>query len=1267
MSTPDSRLAAYQATRERLDARRRTTRVRCIAPNRVCGNRCIPPEWSCRLKGEGNDPHLKAVGRGSDPVAGLANIERGLGRLGKGAFKLSFSEIEGGRKAIARGTAKLAPGDLKRKEEIKKRTDEFLGKVLLPASAIVGVGLLHRGLRNFKGYREGPGRRVDDATREAINLIRTNIPGYGARVRQRQQAGPSAVRAMARAERTFRTQGPEGVSADAGQRRTLTTMVQGQGQLDAELTTALSNSLRSVDGSPNNRRRPSGLDYTEWHARSLQAFWNTPRTQKLTPTGVDTGGSVFSIHATNSLLADSFGFARPSGNALREEGNVIVGRLSSYLRTTGESIRTSMRESGLNPKDPEAVSAFIGRSGGTTDAERLSHRTLTSAVLNTNYETQAKSLYARTVSSYDQLFKRVSEDLAQAPSIDVVRNRNSAPERERLRNLRTESFYNDAVQAHSSYLNRQLNLPEPVYGSYTATVARRAYHARFVAGTRAQPNNNGIRLTLTSTEAYNAGIEIARARGIPEPTNAAAALRLVNEAYGWPIGEYQRGNALGEITLVRGSSRPRGTPTETPTPATPRTERPARRRRQRSVTELTRIYERAGYTPEAARERAEREFVERRLRDNRADAYQLVRTDFTPTTERQGKPCGKSFVPKQAKCSKPTTARYANKPQEATSGNNTIDLLGKTALTAGVVAGGVFGAKKAYANRRKIALEFQKRNPEAFKQASAVYQRARQVAKAKAPEISNQIISRLSSRDVERGLSSLPTQFQQSARDLVGAAKYGTAYASLTLEGYKMTSVNKKMNYSTFKDADGNLRSIGSISNNLLTFNSVKSPNSSSVQLADGRKVDLFGVQFTVDESMRRVERSKETNAEIATKTKAMWEEHVKRTPEDALMYAVPFGDDGRAGGRTAAYQRMGFTKLPGLDKVQPWDSFNGNVVFALKSQGKVQKMNDDYKHYISNVLATADGSRFSGNRISREAATAKPYKPPKTLTNTGIKPVVEAPIIPRNKREEWSELPKHEYLDERHRERSYDVIRTAKAIESDQLADQFARARTQKGVIPENVDKLANFVRKNKVSITHDVFDVAAEASKKTGTATDYWTAKQADIQGGYKFSGMYFQNNSEFGEIRNKLYVSPKRKNLDNWADASQDAVRTVNEFMDNVANHNVVTTQNKGPKSKEAFLYNTTYNTAVNGDAHDLLVATHETGHAMHEKMGFQKIDISDKVEKELIKVTSAYGLSDVGSSQKELFAELFVLYTYSGERLRKEAPSVYAWIDGIASNA
>lgn len=990
MSTPDPiRAAAYLATRERLDAKKRTTKVKCVAPNRQCGSRCIPPEWDCRLKGEGADPHLKAVGKGSDPVAGLANVERGLTRLRKGVFKLSFSEVEGGRKAIARGAAKLSPGDIKKKEEVKKNVDAFLGRVLLPAAAIVGAGLLHKGLKNFKGYRDGPGRQVDDAASAAIDLVRTNIPGYGARVRERRAAGVAAVGSLGRGIQNLETLGPDSLAVNAGSRRSLTNLVRTQTSqygftkgsvaaqfnnygMDSGLVTRLNRSLHSIDGPS---RKPSQMAYIEWHAKSLESFWNTRRTTAFSPGGVDPDGSIFSLHATNTLLSKSFGIEAPRGMDLKGEASAVVGRLSTYFKTTGDSIRTAMRESGLDPKDPDAVVTFIGRSGGATAADSLARQTLTNAVLRTDYETQARQLYSRTVAGYDKLFKRVSEDLRQAPSIDVVRNRGSAQDLAVFRRLRQNSFYNDAVEAHSFFLGRALNLPSPVYGSYTATVARKAYHVRFVAPKKALTTNKGISFALTETEALNAGIEIARAQGLPEPKSAQAGLLLVNKAYGWPDGEYQRGNALSRLTLVRGSaSRQFGRSQERPRRPLSFAQRVAALLRQRN-SEGKPIYA-SREAAEAAVRRAEERNREEPTMDARVDAYLRVRNDFTPTRDRKGKPCGKSFVPKQAKCSKPTTARYATEVQ-AQTGNQGGGL--DTAVKVASVAGSVAAVVGAVKNRKRIgrAVKTQKRaarvalktrNPELYKR----YAQARVARRATSSavrtqtadtiaQLSKKTIQTLSKQDVDQAITKLPERFQKSARNLIGNAKLATAHLALKAKGAKLTSVNNQDNYSNWTMRDGTLLSTGSVGETLLIY------NTKPQQSIGGAKT--YSTQFRIDGEFDAKSAGATRNSrEIVTTVKKMFNSHIEQLPDNSIITATPYAADAKGKKRRSIYERYGFRSALSSDE----------RLFAMKTKGKFTKMKDSHIEQLADLIRndSRTDSLFSFERLDATLPQDRKGKP---------------------------------------------------------------------------------------------------------------------------------------------------------------------------------------------------------------------------------------------------------------------------------------------------
>lgn len=918
------RAAAYLATRERLDGRR-TARVRCEPPNRQCGNRCIPPNWDCRLKGEGEDGHLRAVGKGSDPVAGFANIERGLGRIKKGALKLSFSEIEGGRRAIARGAAKLSPGDLQQKKELQERVNQLATYVGGPIAVVVFAGLAHRGLKAFPAYARGPGAQVDASISNVFRTVARNTPVYGRGVRAREAVGPQAINAMGRSVGRINQRGPDSFSQNPNQRRALTALVNNQPAITetgfpTEYSNLLDASLRRADGATNNRSRPSGASYSEWDSRSLKSFWSTERTEKVTPNGVNSKGSLFSVIAANDHVAKSFGMPAPRGSDPKREGNEIVARVRGFFETSGDSIRTSMREAGLDPKSPEAVRDFIGRSSSTTGLDQETTDILLNTVIGRDYDGQAKKFYAKVVGGYDKVFNNVLEDLNNAPSIELVANRNNPSDVARLRQLRQSSFYNDAVFAHSQQIGQRLGLPAPVYGPYTGLLAKRAYHTRFVAGPRKLSGNNEISLSLTRTEVFNAGIEIAKASNLPEPPTTEAALELVRRTYGQGLGQYLSGNAIGRIELVSGRTTSRSTP-----PSATGQERPARRR-SRPRAQIVADLIRAGYTPEAAASEADRLIAERR-RDARVDTYLQLREDFTPTQERKGKACGKSFIGRNEKCSKPGGKGYADPVQGQNASTGLMQNVGKAALAAGVVAGGVLAARKGqqlYRNRRNIE----------------GYTRF-------APKAMNAAITRLSQDDIRQGLAKVPKQFRPQAEKLVGKAKAVMAYVSADAQGYNLKKVNNESNFSTWSTDDGSrVLTVGSVGDTLVTFNADRS-STIDLKTEGGRGVGVYDVQFSSDLGFQqKKELSKDDQNGISKMLKTMNTDTMANLPKNAVLRNIPYAKDGLGGKRAAIYKRMKYKSIKGI---------RGEAMFATLDNGKVVAISPEYEDFYADLLKGDD------------------------------------------------------------------------------------------------------------------------------------------------------------------------------------------------------------------------------------------------------------------------------------------------------------------------
>ena len=926
------RAAAYLVTKERLDARKTGGKLRCQAPNRACGERCIPPEWACRLKGEGDDGHLLAVGKGSDPVGGLANIERGFTRARKGLISLSFSELEGARRSISRGAAKLSPGDLKAKQEVKETTEKFINYVAVPLAAFVGAALLHKGLKNFKGYREGYGASVDSAAKSVFDGVRQNIPVYGPQVQQRQRVGVEAVSALGRVGQSINTTGP-------GTRQNLSRTAT---KIPTQVADELDKTLQRVSTiKARNGSKPSKEAYEVWEQKAYSEFWSTPRPDAQSPVDANKG-SIFSVQATNDLMSRSFGLPKPANVNLKSEGKEIILNIAQVFKKTGGSIKTSMKEAGLDYRDPQQVRQYIGRaSKNTNQVDDNTTKLLVDTVTGTDYQTQAGTFYKKTLSGYDQLFKKVSEDVVRPPNINEnVGMGTAAARRRNIEDLRRSSYYNDAVLAQSQYLANNAELTAPVYGPFTGLIARRTYYARNVAGPRTLRDNNEVTLNLTSSQVYNAGIEVAAKTGQPEPKTIDDALRLVTRTYGGDQSEFG-GSSIGRINSVNGSvsSTWNGTRVERTGPAPkasasapkaagtgqPRSATRKPRSRSQIISDLLKQKGKgSNYTPESAAAEADR-IIGLRRQDARADSYLLTRQDYTEPGDRKGKPCGKSFVPKDTKCSKPGMARYADpEVNQAKSGPaKPLETAAKVAAVAGAVAGTVLAAKKGKAlfqNRRS----------------SRVYTNTVNMGLAKA-------VRRLSQDDIRKGLQKVPARFRPQAENLVGKAKSALVYVQADAQGFDLKKVNNKGNFSVFKnEKDGKVLTVGSVGDTLVMFNADRKSNI-DIRTETGRGVGVYEVQFTTDASYSQKQGlSKESQSGIGTMLKAMNKDTIENLPPNALLRNTPFGDDGLGRKRAAIYKRFGYKPIQGV---------RGNTMFATLSNGKVTPIEAKYEGFYAELI----------------------------------------------------------------------------------------------------------------------------------------------------------------------------------------------------------------------------------------------------------------------------------------------------------------------------
>lgn len=958
--------------------------LKCVPPNRRCGGRCIPPEWDCRLKGEGDDPHLKAAGKGSDPIAGFANLERGFSRLGKGVAKLSFSEIEGGRRALARGSAKLSPGDLKQKKELQEKVYKFGLLVGAPVTLAIFAGLSHRGLKAFPAYRRGVGAQVDDAVGGAIRQVQRNTPFVGQELRNREAVGPEAIRSLGRFQRNVQAGNPSAISRRAltgsGLTRASRLTTSGAGTSQTNGYNAIETSLKSIDLDINSREA-SKRGFTEWEDASLKAYWNTPEpATDYSPDWIKgrTKPSVFSVPSTTKMLADSMGYTPRTGR-ISTQANEVANQLATRLRATGEGIATSMRTRGLNPSDPVAVDQFVrsvplDRPLTEPGVKEAFYQRLVEATTNKDHVRQAHNIFSQTTLGFDSMFGQVASSVTQRPDIrSIPRNRDGSSRR--VSEYYSTNFYRDGSRAWTETLADRLNFPEQirrtgaVQGPATGTLVRKAYHATRVM--KKQGKLRAASVVLTRTEALTAGSEIAEAlsaRGnfIKTPTTADEALQVLNNYYG---GDSD--NNIGRITLVQSPTTTRARTPAVANPSRPPADaRPARRRsRAQRLNDLLRQKVR-GEDGQLRPRFASREAAEaylKRLEQGRTDA--ALRRDFTPQDQRLGKPCGSGFIPKSRKCSKPTSKGYVQPPQGYRGGfvskkrKTPHEVSGETVKNVAKIAAGAtalaVGGRLAYRNRAKIragaltvrkeALKFSKsKNKGKFIRVRA--QRVARDASRASSLVPFAAIRGLSSKQVIEGINKLPTEFQAPARKLLGDAKKGAAYLQLNAQGYKTSLIDIDNNYSVWTNKQGNIRILSSVDDALINFNVSKVTKGNLMKDAN---IPTYNIDFLIDQNFNQREGlDRGQGLKVLRNINSMFNTSMDRLPKEAVLLNSPWKGDTKGDARTKIYKKVGFNDIEDL---RDTDTGESTMQWALVRDGKVQKMSPEEAESMFEELLNTD------------------------------------------------------------------------------------------------------------------------------------------------------------------------------------------------------------------------------------------------------------------------------------------------------------------------
>lgn len=611
------RTAAYLETKARMDAARSRSgktlrKVTCTPPNVKCGGRCIPPNWDCRLKGKGADPALRAVR--TDPVSGLANIERGVKRIAKGVRKGSFSEIEGGKRAIVRGVVKATPGDLQRKKELQAKLERKAGGIAA-GLAIVGFGLFsHNQLKRAPFYRDGVGRQIDDAVSASINRVLDVTPGLRGARAERRAAGRSAAGAAVARATAEAARGPEAMRGAV--LRTPT-------QLERRATEygnakVLENKIKALD----IEAKELDMNASTWRQKNLETFWGATRTNA----GGAGDGSTFSEPATNAYLSRQFGFKLKKG----DDATTVRRSVATALNREARNLQALARQEGVNLKDANSRNAFLNRVVGPSTAnfpndvreravsnlDRIIGDAPRGGSTEVSRKQLADTLYRDTRAGFDKYFERIADEVRQPVGAALSAEARKAGYSDLLTSARI---------GQSRYLAKSLNKPEAVGNKMSqglSDLVAKEYYSSKVIGSPT--------FTATDREIRLAASELS---GRSFSTTAPAA-------------DYLRSNGFERLTTLRGSQ----TRVRASTPSPERPDRPARRRSNaQRIADLMRQKNKDGTPRYATREAAEAALKRMRkdeLQQARIDAYLAVREDL------RGKPCGASHIPKAHNCSK---------------------------------------------------------------------------------------------------------------------------------------------------------------------------------------------------------------------------------------------------------------------------------------------------------------------------------------------------------------------------------------------------------------------------------------------------------------------------------------------------------------------------------------------------------------------------------------------------------------------------------------
>jgi len=923
------RTAAYLEAKARLDKRQGKTRnkVVCNPPNKQCGNRCIPPNWDCRFKGEGSDPQLKAVK--TDPLGGIASIERGTKRIVRGISRGSFADVEGGKKSIIRGAVKIAPGNIEQKKQLKTTLENRTRAIGIGLAVITGGLSVHAILMkgNTFGYRDGLGRDINNAVRSGVNNVLDAVPILGTQRRAvRSQASTDVTRAAIRLGRT-QTSGPVALSEQLDI-PTTNALGQVRGTTIAQRNIENAGKLTRTINEVNTSARERNTNIYSWNEAHRQAFWNVKtKEQDISNKEIN----IFAKPAAEEFLRSQYDIP-PSADtssalksALQEQIRAERDNYVSLARQQGFRIQRRDSRDIIHPDDnTRFVRNLVRSTAGTGVMSREARNSIedhVQSVLGQAPSTYTNKLYRETVLGFDSFYNKVgstSRSVAGVSSgateVDPRRTFNFDPQRIPTIPRRERDILEAADEMRSRFMLNQMrgtgNGALSIAGTGHAELTRIAYFSTRVNGT----NNS----TYSGTErvAKAAASELA---GRPV-TSTTEAFTLLRTQYGF-TGATEVRPATGP-----GATAPRGRETRG-------------QRSQRNLTELARSImarpgnenmdlaaalrqarsEQRGDSPEYDLPPRIRAFLE-----HRADLKEAPRL---------GKPCGASHIPKAHECRKGERA------------GSTQSAVASAALVAGATATAVALTSNPKL-RQRVAVETRlilRGSDKAARQALILGGRG--------------TVAGLSLKQVKEGLNKLPEPLQGPARKLVGGAKQGAAAMALRAEGFSIQDIDVVNNFSTWKNKKGTLISVGSYGDSLVTY---VSDNSHSWK---GQRV--YKVGFNVDQNFDATRSIPADQArDITAAVRKMTDNQLNKI-NNGILATFPWDGDEYGAKRRAIYSRAGFNNIIGEES--QW---------ALVQKGRIKKMSAAESFIFLAESGERDAPIYKPSRKERKDALTKAHGP---------------------------------------------------------------------------------------------------------------------------------------------------------------------------------------------------------------------------------------------------------------------------------------------------